>query len=313
MTEHRIYPQERQRGPRGLAGAIILIGIGVALLLQNMGVIQLNWWLLWRFWPVAIILIGLDLLLSRSMVGSIAVAILGLVIVGVMIFWAGTSSGPALVSPSGNTVTRQIEQELGDVTELERVEVAIGAASARISPLSDSRNVVEGEFRTDEALNFEIIYDTTGSTGRLRIEQQGERNTNLGSGLVGDLNLRLTDAVPIDNLIVEAGVGDFTLDLTGLQIRLLTLQSGVGRVTAMLPDRGDYVVNVEAAMGSVRLTVPEGLEARVSVDGFLSNIDLPNRFKKIGDGVWQTMHYDTAENRVTIQVSNVFGNVQIGD
>ncbi|MFH1087582.1 MAG: DUF5668 domain-containing protein [Chloroflexota bacterium] len=45
---------------------IIVLFAGVVLLLQNLGFLPWGFWMsLWRFWPVLIIIMGLNILLQR--------------------------------------------------------------------------------------------------------------------------------------------------------------------------------------------------------------------------------------------------------
>src|SRR5574341_311269 len=75
-------PPESPEAPRnirlrlpGLTWALILIALGVAFLLGNLGIINLSWWALAQYWPVALILLGLDLMVARrSAAGSLLVA-----------------------------------------------------------------------------------------------------------------------------------------------------------------------------------------------------------------------------------------------
>ena len=43
MAEQAVSSRQ-QRGARGITGALILIALGVAFLLTNMGIMSFNWW-----------------------------------------------------------------------------------------------------------------------------------------------------------------------------------------------------------------------------------------------------------------------------
>ena len=59
------YYQRKHGG--GYIGAFILIFAGLLFLLNNLGILPEDAWnLLWKFWPIIIIFIGLRLLLGRS-------------------------------------------------------------------------------------------------------------------------------------------------------------------------------------------------------------------------------------------------------
>ncbi|MER3458484.1 MAG: hypothetical protein C4309_07525, partial [Chloroflexota bacterium] len=66
---------------RGLIGPILLIAIGIVLLLNTLNVLPWGiWGTLWRFWPILLILIGLEILFGRSSwVGSLIVLIVAVI------------------------------------------------------------------------------------------------------------------------------------------------------------------------------------------------------------------------------------------
>lgn len=69
---------------------IILLFIGGVLLLENFGIINFYWWSVWRFWPIFLIIAGVNILFNRnkSQIGSI-VSIIVLLITLVLLFFKG--------------------------------------------------------------------------------------------------------------------------------------------------------------------------------------------------------------------------------
>jgi hypothetical protein len=308
MSENQVV-EHRHRGTRGITGAIILIGIGVAFLLTNLGVLTINWLYVLRFWPVLLVLIGLDLLLGRSALGSAVVAILGLAIVGGIFFFAATQA-PERIGLSGNTITRDIEQEL-DGAEALQVTIELGAIAADIHAASDEVYAVRGEITTNEEFVVETTYSVSQGTGYLNITQQDtDVPFVVGTELVGELDLALTDAVPVD-IIVTIGAGEVTLDLSGVNLRSLSVEGGAGAVTVILPDEGDFPVSLKAAVGNIDLTVPLDLEARVDFSGALTHLEVPDRFTEVRDDNWETAGYENARERATIEVDAALGAVTI--
>ncbi|MBN1122172.1 MAG: hypothetical protein JXJ17_13935 [Anaerolineae bacterium] len=310
MTEEQTFQERPHRhGARGISGAVILIGLGVAFLLNNLGVIDFQWWALWRLWPIFLILIGLDIVLGRSTIGSIVAALIGLVVVVGMIYWVGTTSSPAAM-PSGQTITRDIEQiELGDVDRLEAY-IEIGAASATVEGLSDSRYVVEGSYTTDENLDLLVEYDRHGSRGDLSISQGGpDFWFPTGPGYIGELDLRITESVPVD-LKVDTGVGSLNMDLSGVDLESLKVDGGAGEVVIVLPDEGAFEVDVNAGVGRVELAVPGSQEARIEIDGGLTSVNLSERFQKVDDDKWETRGF-TESSGLIISIDSGVGEIQI--
>lgn len=316
MAEEQSYTQERpNRGARGLTSAIILIVIGGALLLQNLGVIAIDWLSLLRYWPVFLILIGLDLLLGRSILGSIAVALVSLAILGGLIFWVGVRNAGLGFVP-GRTVTREIQEELGNISAL-RAEITIGAADATITVLDDDRYAASGEYRTNERFEPEVTYEVQGSEGRLLVRDTQTRNIGpsfglgpFGPDLTGTLNLGLNPEVPLD-LIIHAGVGELTLDLSEANLNSLTVEGGVGAIRLILPAEGTFTATLSTGIGSFNVTVPASLNAVVEASGALSGINMPASFTKQGDNRWTTPAYSDTGDHAVLKISTAIGSIDV--
>jgi hypothetical protein len=306
QTEHAEQP--RQGGGRGIVGAVILIGLGIAFLLNNLGVFPVNWPALIRFWPVLLILVGLDVLLGRrSLIGRLVMAVLGIAIVIGVIYLA---SGATVLS---DPVTHQISEPLGEVEELE-ITLKLGALAADISGLSDSSMAVSGEYTTDRRLELIVDYEASGDTGKLEISQEGAQNDVFfmpgGDNFSGELTLGLTEKVPI-KLDVNAGAGDLNLDLTGLQLADLELNVGAGQVILKLPEGGSFDVSVGGGVGDIQVIIPDSLEARIDIDSAIAGRTVDSRFEKLDDGLWQSAGYDGADNQVDIEIDTAIGNVVV--
>lgn len=63
-------------------GALLLIAAGTLLLLNNFGIISWRVWdLLWRFWPLLIILLGLKLIFGKRAAGRFVVTLIGILLI----------------------------------------------------------------------------------------------------------------------------------------------------------------------------------------------------------------------------------------
>lgn len=327
MTEETAVVEERKepmgmpvekpsRAPRrspGISGAVILIGLGVALLLDNLGVVSISWLEVIRYWPVLLILGGIDLLFgSRSIWGSIVAGIIAVIAIGAILFFSW-GAGPGLtVGASGSMISGDIQQALGDAASLD-VRLDIGASKTRIGVLNGGSDAVTGSYTTDSRFGIASTYEMQGGTGLLTITQSGE-NANFPNPApyVGDLDIALSNAVPV-KIDVNAGVGEVSLDLTGLTLTSLAIDAGVGETTVVLPAAGDYSVDINAGVGTVNITLPSGVEARVTFDGGLSGLDVDNRFEKVSDGVWQTAGYSGSGSAVEINIDSGVGSVSISN
>ena len=302
-----VEPRPRRRGSSGLTGAILLIGLGTVLLLQNLGLLEVDWGYLLRFWPVILILVGLDILLGRhSILGSLIVAAVGLMIVSGLIWLAAergatTRTTPRLYYPAETSATREFEQELGGIEELE-ARLYLGVGPATVDSLSGSRYAVRGTYAISGEAESPVTYTVRGRRGYLTIDAESE-------GLfLDEIHISLTDSVPI-SLWVSTGIGPVTLDLRGLQIESLSVDAGLGPITLLL-DEGNYDVEINGGIGNINIVLPRDAEASIVADEGLGSIDLPSRFERVEPGVWETPGY-ASSGGVNIYLSSGIGNVTV--
>jgi hypothetical protein len=127
-----------------------------------------------------------------------------------------------------------------------------------------------------------------------------------------DWDVHLNDTVPL-YLRVESGASVSTLDLTGLKVIELKLNTGASRTEVTLPDNaGNTLVDIHAGAASVNIHIPMGVSASIRVKGGLSSatIDL-SRFPSLGSGQYQSVDFATAANRTDITIDSGVGSIVI--
>ena len=75
----------------GIAGSLFWLGVGVIFLLANLGYLPVTVWeLLWRFWPVLLIAIGIDIIIGRraSAGAQILSVVLALALLGGLVWFS---------------------------------------------------------------------------------------------------------------------------------------------------------------------------------------------------------------------------------
>lgn len=124
-------------------------------------------------------------------------------------------------------------------------------------------------------------------------------------------DVRLTAEIPID-LRLETGGNRSVIDLTPLRIRHLAIDTGASETNVTLPGAGETKVRVDCGFASVNLAVPEGVAALIRGKMGLGSINVnESRFPRSPDG-WASPDYETAADRVAIDISGGFGSVTVG-
>lgn len=296
---------ETQKHRSSLFGPILLIGLGILLLLSNMGLVTMDvWQMLLRFWPVILIAIGLDILFGRrSGIGAIiAVVVLVLVIVG-SLPWAGGVM-------AGTTEPRAIQQELAGAQAAD-VRIAADVSSLTVGSTPDRTLLASGTIRPlrneriDESFRQQgdrVIYTIRSEGPALSLPIWNWRGQ-------GQWDLQLTTAVPL-NLEISTGVGQATLNLEQLQLSALKINSGVGETTVTLPGRGNFQGEISGGVGQLTVLVPDTLAVQITASAGLGNVEVNGDFARDGK-VYTSPNYDRAEQRVQLDVSGGVGAVTI--
>lgn len=298
--------KERKRRP-SLVGPLLLIGLGVVLLLNNLGVLSWSIWeVILRLWPVWFIAAGLDLLLGRRSVWGALLA----VVVIVAVIAGGLWLLDADVGPGQAVTSERIVQSLGEATQAE-VNIAPGVGALYIAALPESANLVEGKVNLGRRARVTRDFAVEDGTAIFTLQGAGEIagpfSISWDQELVWDLGL--APQVPI-KLKASLGVGESDLDLTGLELTGLDVSMGIGKTTVTLPAEGRFQAEVNSAIGEIVVVIPEGLEARVRVDTAIGGSQLPDDYQR-QDGFYVSPGYERADNRVDLKVGLAIGSVTI--
>ncbi len=294
-----------------LTGGIFLLFLGLVLTLQALSLLPWTLWgILWRFWPVLLIVFGAGILLQRRSVWL--TAMVAVVLFGGSLGIAVGLHGPFFV---GSITSTTASEALGG---FERAEVSIDfdAVSVDIGSLPDgSANFVRVDSEERDGQPRMLMgFSSLGDVGRLDLRTVKPTPTALRfsesrSWLRWAVDLARGIPMTID---IDMAASDLDLDLRHLDVTELTLDVDAGNYKMVLPASAGFTeVRIDANVGNVEITIPEGVAARISVDSNLSLLQIDRgRFPREG-GYYQSPDYASAENRVQIDITSDVGRLRI--
>jgi len=278
----------RYRSRPSLFGPIVLIGLGTAFLLYNLGFFSdrtLNWFALLQLWPLWLILLGVNVIVRQAPggLGSLFSALVGVAAIGVCAYVLLLPEDSALLDKLGGSRnlefrTETVEFSADDVTSAD-VDITFHSQGVNLYALSDSPNLIEGTV----TYTGDLIFNTsrTGGTANVRLDTHSEdgdwlfflnptnwntegNNQRWQIGLDPDVALNLT---------LDVGSGSADLDLSHLDLSDLNVDGGSGSAEIILPN-GDYSVNHDAGSGSTRMTLPSGGRQTIEIRGGSGSITI---------------------------------------
>jgi len=245
---------------------VLLIGVGILILLSNLGYIEnLNFFSLFRWWPLLLIALGIQVLFGRERpwVGSLISVALVAAAIAVLVFAPSLGFQP----PSDELVTERFSVPIENATTA-AINIETDRGSITASPVGDSDTLIQSVVTHSKETDV-LTFDVTGTSSKtISLDLEHDARSFdfdwLFSGLLERANVNidvsLTPNVPL-SLDVKTGSGNADLDLSGLDIQQLDADTGSGSITVTLPT-GDYPVDLGAGSGSLTIE----LEANVVLD-----------------------------------------------
>lgn len=310
---------------------VVLLFVGGVLLLENLNVIDFYWRNIWGFWPIFLIIAGVNLLLNRngSQTGSI-VSLAVLIITLAFLFVKGQEK-PQHSNWWGAWKDKHIDAEVDWETEHGKFEGlqfsepynALDSAKRTILNLSGGGTSFSLEEPTDSLFdasvakkkgNFSLTKTTTDSTNTLTFKMNDKRNgknNNWSFNTGGNkVNIRL-NLQPIWTMNLTMGAGELDFDLSKHKVRTLNFDGGAADLKIKV---GDLIpitdVNIKTGVANVELKVPQNAGCRIKTHTGLASTDFKGFVKK-GDGYYETPNYNSSKNKIFIKLDGGLSNFEV--
>jgi LiaI-LiaF-like transmembrane region len=290
----------------GLVGPVLLIGLGLILLAQNLGWVGGEIWLsLLRMWPLILVAVGVDLLIPRRSGWGTLVSLVLVVAVFVGGFWiSGVRIGAAR---SGQIETVSIPA--GSATRA-RIHFSPPVAALDLEAISGSDALVEGT--VPRAGYGRVSADSTlsGTTAVVEVTASGVFVVPAVGPQDETWRFGLTTQVPLE-LEISSGIGLVDADLTGLRIAALEIENGIGRSIITLPADGNFSGRLSSGIGQTVIVIPDGAAVHVMMTTGIGGVSTPegSRPFDLGDNEYTSPGFAAAENRIELVVEQAIGSI----
>lgn len=300
---------EFRRG--GLVGPVILIGLGVVFLLNNLGILEWNVWdVLLRTWPLLLIAVGIDLLIvRRTTEATLFTLVLILVVIAGGVWFVAIRGGG-----SGAPRVETVQHPLPETDQVE-IQIKPGVGILRLTALDQSDDLVLGKLGLGRGQEVEQAVEDVGSVSLLNLSSSSgwfwpAFRTEVASDEVGEneWKLALNREIPI-RLSADLGLGLMDLDLAELMLEDLRVDIGLGQVKIILPESGEFNVRVSSAIGLTEILVPRGLAVRISFDTGLTVLEVEG-FRQEGD-IYYSPAWRAGAEGVNLEIDQAIGKVVV--
>lgn len=306
---------------------IILLFVGLILLLENFNFIEFYWRNVWGFWPVFLIIAGINILFNRnkSQVGNM-ISIGVLVITLGFLFYRGQQppENRGLFGGNfGDKIDIDINNDDEDTLNTQRLtftepfdiassgkvvmDISGGGTSFKLDGPTDSlvEAVVE-KSRGTFTLKKELIDSVQRLTFRMQ-EKKGKWNMNDGGN---DVNFKL-NTQPEWELNMNMGAGEVDFDLSAYKIRTFKFEGGAAALDIQMGDLLPIAdVIVKTGVADVKIKVPTAVGCRIKSSTGLSAKDFTG-FTKLDNGTYETPNYATSTKKIFITLDGGLSNFEV--
>lgn len=252
----------------------MLILLGVLFLLNSLGVLAVGVWAV--FWPIALILFGLFLLIG---------------------VFGHSGNG----SRAGNGRIENLALQIKGFEEAS-IDLHIGEGHLVIESGAAPDELLSGFF--PGGVEHELGQQDEKAVVVLRspADWQARDGREWRLALNGDIPLILN---------LHTGASEVLANLADTHARRVSVHSGAGRVNLTIPTTGETIASIESETGALSVCVPDGVAARIESTAEVGNLNVDEqRFPRVESG-WQSTNYDEAANRTIIRVRFGAGEVTI--
>ncbi|MDQ7949791.1 MAG: DUF5668 domain-containing protein [Pedobacter sp.] len=297
---------------------ILLLFVGGVLLLDNFDVIDFHWWNVWSFFPIFIIILGINLLFGKnnSQAGSIITLVILVVALGFLFvkgqekphkkFWwkdrsihfrSDMDDDDDVDIVDGKRTWLHFSEPLTvEANKKTTLTISGGAMSFEVKGATDS--LFAANLQNTRG-NFKLSKEITDSVTHLIFKMQDRKDGKWAVGEGNEADLYLNNK-PIWDLNINLGAGDADFDLSNYKVRTLNFEGGVAKLDAkvgsLLPITD---VNVKTGLTDVTIAIPNGSGCQIKSRTGLSSKDFEG-FIKLDKNTYQTPNYKTATNKIFI-------------
>ncbi len=307
---------------------IVLLFIGGVLLLNNFNVIDFYWSNVWKFWPVFLIIIGVNILFNRNNSQTGNIISLAIVVITLSFLFVKGQEKPEgkWWGNMRNNIDMDIDSEdgknvganrstfvepftIGDDLKKNILEISGGGTSFELKGSSDSLFLASVSKKNN---NFGLTKIVADSVNTLIFKSQDKNRRSKWS--IGDGNNTVElylNTKPVWEMNLKLGAGEMDFDLKDYKIRTLNFDGGAADINFKIGDLLPITdVNVKTGIADVKISIPESSGCRIKTKTGLSSKDFSG-FKMISEGVYETANYQSSTKKIFINFDGGLSSFEV--
>jgi Domain of unknown function (DUF5668) len=332
---------------RNYFSAAILIALGVLFLGKEFNLFNIHWDDIFRFWPLLLVGLGLNMLLGGSTKGSSSSIIILVCLLAIPFSivrsckndWRdgnhnfnwndknwnhdnndddnddsddNTDDDDENDSKSSENYSKSQNFSEDMEPNIKSAKLTLEGGVAGIDIDGTTSKLFEADTKStfsDFSVSKTIDNGVANVNFTMNNRNEKDSNINIGDNNKNEAKIKLNPNVEW-NMDYKFGVSGADLDLSPFNVKSLDIKTGVSGVDLKLGDKAnDLSVDIDAGIAGIKIKVPTSMGVRVKTDSFLSD----NNFKDFteSNGYHQSPGYDKASKKITINYKGAFSSFDV--
>ncbi len=296
---------------RNIFWGMILILVGILFTLENLNVIDFDWYNLWRLWPVVLVLWGVSIIPVKNAIKIVLVLIIFaaslLYMMQETVYWHDKDYSISLNNSKTDSETLTQEFTIPYEDSAVSASMSMEIAASTFVLVDESYDLIDFE-KQGSSIYYKYKVKKVDSMVDVNIYIEDE--VNLNGHNHNRVNMSLNPQ-PIWDLTFEIGAADANFDLSGHKVSNINIEGGAAAIKVKLGDKNPKTnVNIETGASSIKVLVPKESYCELDINAVLSGKTISG-FKKTDRGHYVTDNYDDATNKIYINVETAVSSYSI--
>ncbi len=308
---------------------IIFVFIGGVFLLENFNVIDFSWGYIWRFWPLLLIITGINIVFSKSnskvgLISVISITVISLAI----ITYQGLKNGKEnhvnsrwSFSDDDNDDNWDDSDSTESASNLtnyaEDLDAKIKTATLNIYGGASTFDIESGDEKLFNArvkeskMRYFLKKTDSDSSAVLEFRSKDRSGSfNFKDDEYGKVKMEI-NTLPVWDVNLKMGAGKADFDFSQNKVRNISLKGGATEFDVKIGNLyNDVNLSAETGLADVNIDVPEAAGCKILASSGLSSKSF-NNFIKMADGSYETSNYKTASQKIHLTLKGGLSNFEV--
>lgn len=292
----------------------LFISLGILILINNYGTLNLAWTEIWKLWPLVFILWGIIIIvknpLTKNLLSIATAIVLALAIFASfksLFLWVGDDINIVVNDADTDFETSTYSNDFTTGIENAEFNFDAGAGTFIIKGSTDKlfSAVTEGYSN-----NYDYTSETVDNNAVIEFNMKNTK-FSLGKGKIRNRVKMEFNQSPVWDMNFDVGAASINFDLSEYRTRNISLNMGASSLNLRIGNMyNDTRISIDAGASSINVDIPETSGCEIKSDVSLSSKKYRG-FKETSEGLYRTENFEEAENRIYINISTGISSIQV--